>query len=160
VIDEYGFLTSEPWRHYGVTFISHFFLHSNLFHLLSNMYFFLIFADNVELHCGRIKFLLLLILATLVGSWFELIGYQGQTVLGIGASGGVFGVVTFYLCRFTKQMFGMFLFGRWLQVPALYLFVLFAVVQVLGVAFLNDGVSYWAHLGGMLVGVSFGIKRS
>ncbi len=47
-IAEYGFVPAEMWRHGGATFITSFFLHGGAWHLIGNVYFLLIFGDNVE----------------------------------------------------------------------------------------------------------------
>ncbi|MBE3070865.1 MAG: rhomboid family intramembrane serine protease, partial [Planctomycetes bacterium] len=48
VIQEWGFVPAAWARHGGLTLLVSFFLHAGLFHLLSNVYFFVVFGDNVE----------------------------------------------------------------------------------------------------------------
>lgn len=157
LLENYGFSSSEPFRNGGVTFITNFFLHVGLYHLLGNMYFYLIFADNVEIHLGRLKYLLLLILSTLASTFFEMFYYAKTNTLAVGASGGIFGIVAFYLCRFPHHRFGMHLFGSFRKVSAYQIAIFFGVAQVIGAVFFNDGVSYVGHLGGMAVGIVWGL---
>src|SRR5204863_2757777 len=64
-IDRFGLIPAEAWRYGGFTFISSFFLHAGIWHLVGNLYFFLVFGDNVEDYLGRWKFACLLLVSAL-----------------------------------------------------------------------------------------------
>jgi membrane associated rhomboid family serine protease len=155
-IDLYGLSTDEPFRQGGLTWLSSFFLHAGIFHLLGNMYFLLVFGDNVELHLGRPKYSALLIVSTLIAGLFQIVASNTPTLM-IGASGGIFGVVTYYLFVFPKQEFGVLFFGRWKKVRAIVLFLVFVLTQLYGMSLASDGVAYFAHAGGMLAGFLFSL---
>lgn len=141
-----------------VQMVSSFFIHASILHLFGNMYFLWVFGDNVEDHIGKPKYALLLLLSTLCGallfSWFHAPGD-----LLVGASGGISGVVAYYLIRFPKRRFVIFFFFRWLSVRAALFGAFYfgkefigAVIESTGT---QSGVAHLAHIGGGLVGVAF-----
>jgi membrane associated rhomboid family serine protease len=157
--EEYGLIPAELWRHHGATFITSFFLHASIWHLIGNVYFLLVFGDNVEDDVGPWGYLALLAIADLVGNMWHILADCHSMVPCIGASGGISGVVTFYALRFPRARLGIlfrwFVYFRWVHLPAyqylLFWFLLqFVLVfeQHLGVG----NVAAWAHLGGAAVG--------
>jgi Zn-finger nucleic acid-binding protein len=98
-VQQFGLLPSEPWRLGGITFLTSFLLHGGWVHLLGNVYFLLIFGDNVEDFLGRWRFLLLLLVATLAGDLAHLATDARELPL-VGASGGISGIIAFYALKF------------------------------------------------------------
>ena len=47
-VKTFGFIPADAWRYGGLTFLTSFLLHGGVLHLLGNLYFLLIFGDNVE----------------------------------------------------------------------------------------------------------------
>ena len=160
VVREFGLIPAELWRHGGITLLSNFFLHAGLMHLICNVYFLLIFGDNVEDDLGPWRFLLLLVTATLVGNLAHLLGEPHNTIPAIGASGGISGVIVYYAIRFPHArlgfMFRWWTFFRWCYLPAYAALILWLLLQFLLAAEQLAGVgevSALAHLGGAAVGV-------
>ena len=60
VVHQFGLIPSEVLRYGGATFFTSFFLHGGVLHLAGNLYFLLIFGDNVEDYLGRKRWLILL----------------------------------------------------------------------------------------------------
>jgi membrane associated rhomboid family serine protease len=162
IIAQYGLVPAHWMRLGGLTFLTAFFLHAGVFHLLTNLYFLLVFGDNVEDFLGRWRFLALILMATLAGHVLHIIGDPASRLPCIGASGGISGVVAFYACKYPHARMG-FLFRyvtifRWVRMPAYLLFLLWIAIQVMGACFQvtgDCGVAYRAHLGGAVVGVLF-----
>ena len=159
VVSEFGFIPAEAWRYGGLTFVTSFLLHGGVFHLLGNLYFLLIFGDNVEDFLGRLRYGLLILAATLAGDVVHLLADPNSTTPCIGASGGISGIIVFYALQFPKArlgfMFRYFLYFRWLQIPAWGALVLWVLMQGLGVLMQLNGfsdVAATAHLGGAAVG--------
>jgi membrane associated rhomboid family serine protease len=157
-IQEWGFIPNQWARHNGMTLGSSFFLHAGWFHLLSNLYFLVIFGDNVEDHLGKLRFLLLLAGAHLAGSFLHAAFDPRGEVPCVGASAGISGVIAYYALLFPRARIGFFfwLLLRWLRVRAVWAFVAFLAVQLLGTWRQIGGasnVSYLAHLGGLAVGM-------
>ena len=161
---DYGFIPAHPLRYAGLTLLTSFLLHGSILHLLSNVYFLLIFGDNVEEWLGRKRFLLLILCATLAGDLLHMIGNSSSHTPCIGASGGVSGVISFYALAFPHAKLGFlmrfYFWFRWITLPAYALFLLWVVLQFVGAWTQMAGfsnVAALAHLGGAGVGLIFWI---
>lgn len=158
VITNWGLIPGEPWRHYGFTFISSFFLHAGLIHLIANLYFLLVFGDNTEDVLGKKHYLLLLATATFVGHIAHILGDPRTTVPCVGASGGISGVLAYYCLRFPKASVGFLWYVKWIRIPVGYMLALWIFAQLLQAFWQVSGfssVSALAHLGGTTVGITF-----
>ena len=161
--DAYGLIPAHLWRMGGVTLITSFFLHAGVVHLAVNVYYLMVFGDNVEAVLGKFKYLLLVLFASIIGGLAHAVGDAGSTVPCIGASGGISGVLAFYAIAFPRARLGVFMWfflrAPWARLPAWVYFGFWAALQVFGASQQVDGigtVSYLAHLGGAAVGVLFG----
>lgn len=155
---KYGMIPAEIMRYGGMTMITSFFLHVGPLHLIGNMYFFLLFGDNVEDVLGSLKFMLLLFLATACGDILHVLGDMNSTIPCIGASGGISGILAFYALSFPRARIGIFIWFNYAQLPAFTWLVIWIAYQVSGVFSQIAGyshVSYLAHLGGAMVGFLF-----
>jgi len=158
-VDAYGLIPAEYGRKSGLTWLTAFFLHGGLLHLVGNVYFLIVFGDNVEKCLGTIEFFLLLCLATASGHLFHILLDPESTIPCIGASGGISGVIAFYALRFRQNqlsvMFWFFVKTYWLQMSAVWLFCIWVIMQIFianqQMAGLSS-VSGGAHLGGALAG--------
>lgn len=138
-----------------------FFVHANIFHWLSNMYFLFTFGDNVEDMLGKVRFLLLLILSS-VGAYLAYgIFDPGHDFSWMGISGMISGLIFFYASAFPKARLAL-LIGRrlgrlvWMNVRIYALF--WIVIQVLGVSLKIEGFNsafFAGHLGGAAAGLLF-----
>jgi len=149
-------------RDMGLTLITSFFIHGGILHLVGNMYFFLVFGDNVEDSLGKVRFIILLLLADLVGSFAHIMADPSSMAPCIGASGGISGILAYYAMRFPHAKLGFMIYFRyvfrWVRVPAIALFLLWIILQLFGAMQQLDGftnVSALSHLGGAGVGVLF-----
>lgn len=134
----------EPWR--AVTSL---FVHSesSLFHLLFNGYSLWVLGAIVERLIGRAKFLGLFLLAGVGGSLAVL--WLAPTQAVIGASGAIFG------------LFGALLvIERSLGSTNRQLLIVVVLNLVLG--FVVPGISWQAHVGGLLTGaaLAWGLVKS
>jgi membrane associated rhomboid family serine protease len=155
----FGLIPAEAWRYGGATLLTSFFLHGGIWHLLGNLYFLLLFGNNVEDYLGRWRFAGLILLSTLAGDFLHILADPQSTVPCIGASGGISGIITFYALEFPRARLGFFVLVRlsigWVQIPAwaalamwLLLQCVIAYEQVAGFGH----VSALAHLGGAATG--------
>jgi membrane associated rhomboid family serine protease len=163
LIVEFALVPAKLWRYGGLTTLTSFFLHGGIWHLLSNLYFLVVFGDNVEDYLGRRRWLLLLLLATLGGDVLHVLGDPRSALPCIGASGGISGLLAFYAFRFPQARLGMRWWARyslranWFTFPAWGGFAVWMGLQLFGVMQQFSGfshVSSLAHLGGALVGVA------
>lgn len=138
-----GFLPDlgfEPWR-----MVTAIFTHAtnNLLHILFNMYALWLFGRNLEQLLGRAWFLLLYLFAGVGGSlmvmlWVYFDPYT-VNVPTVGASGAIFGVMGATLVAY-----------RAARVNVVSLLVLVGINFAIG--FMSSGISWQAHLGGLVVG--------
>lgn len=143
-----------------LTSLGSFFFHADPFHLVGNLYFLWIFGDDVENELSIPGFFALLVLATLMGNAFYAVSPNAATVPVLGASGGISGLVAFYLFRFPYRKFSLVLFRRIVRIDA-WLFALFffgkdafgAILQYAGIG----SVSHLSHLGGAAAGILFAV---
>ncbi|RFA23454.1 rhomboid family intramembrane serine protease [Subtercola boreus] len=136
----------EPWRMLTYALVHTPFSISSPFtilHILFNMYSLYIFGRILEPMIGRWRFLALYVLAAIGGAFaVDLLNDPGQAV--IGASGAIFGLMAAY-----------FIIARRLGGNTSQLVVL--VVLNLAIGFFVPGISWQAHVGGLLVGALVGV---
>lgn len=157
-VQRFGLIPAQAWRDGGFTFISSFFLHAGIWHLVSNLYFFLVFGDNVEDYLGRGQFVCLLLLSALGGDFLALLLDPRSGMPSIGASGGISGILAFYALQFPRVRLAFFYWLNWLTIPAWVALALWVLLQIFTafeqIAGLSN-VSGLAHLGGAVVGFAW-----
>ena len=156
----FGLIPAQAMRLHGLTFLTSFFLHAGIIHLVGNMYFLLVFGDDVENFLRPLRYLALIVIAALVGDLVHIASNPQSTIPCIGASGGIAGVITFYALAFPRAkiafMWRYFFYFRWVRLPAWFVFVLWIFFQIIGAYEQKVGisaVSSFAHLGGAAVGL-------
>lgn len=161
-VKDFGLIPAHPERYGGLTFLTSFLLHGSALHLLGNLYFLLIFGDNVEDWLGRWRFILLIVCATLVGDVAHIMGNASSNTPCIGASGGISGVIAFYALKFPHVRLGFlmrfYLYFRWISLPVYVFFLFWVLIQFVGIWTQLSGfsnVAALAHLGGAGVGLVF-----
>jgi membrane associated rhomboid family serine protease len=136
-----------------LTLITSLFLHANFMHVFGNMLFLFVFGDDIEEVLGHARFLAFyLICGAGSGLVFVLSDLGGREEL-IGASGAVAGVISAYLlyrpCAKVTCLLGLIP----LRIRAYWVIGSWAIFQVIEAASrAQDGVAYWAHVGGLLTG--------
>jgi membrane associated rhomboid family serine protease len=149
-------------------------LHGNWAHLFGNMYFFWLFGRHIECQFGKRRMLGLFLISVALGSYFH--GLLSDNP-AIGASGGIFGLLTFYALLFPKSRILWLPFvGSILRAFSLTwkvlrrgfpvrvyvgFFILLQFVLLYNQLFLDGRISALAHLGGGLAGIIifFGWKK-
>ncbi len=162
-VQNYGLIPSQAWRDHGLTFVTSFFLHGSIMHLVGNIYFLLIFGCHVEDFLGRWRWLLLVVLAALVGDSCDILIDPHKDIPSIGASGGISGLIAFYALKFPHAQLGFlfryaYVYFKWIRFPAWVAFLIWLAFQLIGAYQQIEGmgnVASLAHLGGCLVGLAF-----
>lgn len=158
LIFQFGFLPSDPFRHFGLTPILSTFFHGDYGHLLGNMYMLYLFGDNVEDKLGW-KYLLLFIVGDLVGCLVHSYITHSPDIVVIGASTGISAIIAFYALSFPKTKIAMlFLFFIWVRIPVIFYVGFWVIMQILGAIAQTKtfiGTSFGGHLGGVLTGILF-----
>ena len=143
-----------PDDYYIVTTLTSAFIHADFMHLLGNMLFLWVFADNVEDAMGHFRFLVFYLLCAFAAASAHALMYPISDSPLIGASGPASGVLAAYLLLHPKVRVWVLFLGRIpLKLPALYLLGGWIGYQVfMLVGDLNSEISWAAHVGGIVAG--------
>lgn len=140
-----------------LTLITYQFLHGGWMHLISNMAFLWVFADNIEDAFGHFGFLIFYLLCGIAAGMAHTLMQPDSPAPLIGASGAVSGVLASYMLLYPKARVWILLFMRIpLPIPALWALGGWFLLQIFS-AFASKGgdieVAWWAHIGGFLTGL-------
>ncbi len=130
------------------------FIHGGWLHLIGNMAFLWVFADNVEDSFGHVRFLLFYLFCGVVAGLAHVLLDPASRVPLVGASGAISGVVASYLLLFPRSQV-LSLFGVFpVSLPALWLLLAWLAFNVLSflMAPAGEGVAWSAHIGGFAAG--------
>lgn len=130
------------------------FLHGNFMHLIGNMLFIWIFADNVEEAMGTPAFVTFYLAAgAAAGIAYALMDTSSPSPL-IGASGAVSAVLGAYLVLYPQvKVFGLAFKVIPFRVPAFWFIGAWFVLQVGHALFdPNRSVAWVAHIAGLIIG--------
>ena len=145
-----------------ITIFTSMFMHGGLGHLLFNMLFLWIFADNMESGLGHRRFAVFFLLCGIGAALIQIIMNIDSTTPMIGASGAIAGVLGAYMFRYPRARVHVFVFLLFfittLRVPAYIVLGLWFLTQLsngLGTLGINTtgGVAWFAHIGGFVTGV-------
>lgn len=146
------------------------FMHAGWMHLLTNMWFFWIFSDNVEERLGLPLFAAFYLIVGVVSSLAHAVLQSTSGVPMIGASGAVSGVMGAYLILFprnkiTSYFCPIWFFIRRIDVPAIVVlgcYLLLNMLQMSQSSRIGANVAFDAHIFGFLAGVGLATlyKRS
>jgi len=169
-IGSLGFVPDDIWRNGGMTWITSAFMHAGWLHILSNLYFFWIFGDDVERYLGTWRFLAFFCMAAIIGNLFAFFFSGSPGVPHIGLSGVVMAELTFYGLAFPKSKIAyLFPLSKatsqgfirpmllWLKLPAIL--VVFAyLLKEFFYYFVYESAKFSAvahsvHLGGIAAGI-------
>jgi membrane associated rhomboid family serine protease len=140
------------------------FMHGGWLHLLGNMWFLLLFGNNIEDRLGHGLYLIFYFLGGFAATAAQWVVDPGSTTPMIGASGAVAAVlgayaITFPHARLRTLIFLVFIITV-VELPAYLFLILWFGMQLLeGIGALqipidglSGGVAWWAHIGGFVVG--------
>lgn len=135
-----GVLEYQSWR-----FVTSIFLHSTSWplHIVFNMYTLWIFGQVLEPMLGRLRYAVLILIAGIGGSVAVFIIDFGQVQLTIGASGAIFGMLGALIVILRKRAMQ---YGQLLLLAGINFAMMFFV----------SGISWQAHLGGLITGAVVG----
>lgn len=144
-----------------LTIFSSMFLHGGWMHLIGNMLYLWIFADNIEDRMGHGRFLIFYLLCGIGAAIAQALPAPDSTVPMVGASGAISGVLGAYLVLFPRARVTVVIpLGFYLHVtrlPALAVLGLWFALQLMSEALsgdANSGVAFRAHIGGFVAGLA------
>lgn len=160
VFYSYGAIPSLIWKGQNLhTLFTSVFLHSGWMHLIGNMLFLAIFADNIEASIGNLRFLLFYMVGGIFAALVHCFVLRGSTIPCIGASGAISATLGAYLVMFPSSRIRVLFIIFSFRVSALVFLGFYIIQQVLAGweslqldAGESSGVGYWAHIGGFAYG--------
>ena len=142
------------------TLITSMFLHGGWMHLIGNMLYMYIFADNIEASIGNAPFAVFYLLGGLAAGACHIYFNPGSAIPAVGASGALSAVMGAYIVMYPTSNVRGFLFFFRVNIPAwIFLGFWFYQQSSAGYASLGDtsgGIAWWAHIGGFVFGVLAG----
>lgn len=133
------------------------FLHADPWHLFGNMLFLLLFAIPLERHWGAGRLLGLYLLSGLCGDALHWLAAMDSYTPSVGASGAIAGLMGIYVGTYGVRRIEFFytvgfLFGSF-RAPAIMVFPVWLLYELLQNALSDSNVNYLAHAGGMAGGL-------
>jgi len=153
----------EPLLGAGIPLLTSMFLHGGWVHLLGNMWYLVIFGDNIEDRLGHLRFLIFYLAAGMAGGLLHYSFNLASQIPTVGASGAIAGVLGAYLVAFPRAriitLVPLFPLFQLLALPAMVVLGLWFLYQFLiGALSLTwtargaGGVAWWGHIGGFAFG--------
>ena len=150
----------KPTFYPTLTLLTSIFMHGGWMHLIGNMMYLIIFADNVEDVFGTRKFILFYILAGIFASFSQALMDLSSDIPMIGASGAIAGVLGAYLFYFPRAkilvLVPFFIFFT-IRVQTSILLIFWFVFQFLNLSNVESSVAWMAHIGGFVFGYIFSV---
>ena len=143
-----------------LTLFTSLFMHGGWMHLIGNMMYLVIFADNIEDVFGKKKFILFYLFSGIFASFSQALLNLSSDVPMIGASGAIAGVLGAYLFYFPKAkilVFVPFFIFFTLRISASILLIFWFIFQFLNLSNIESSVAWMAHIGGFIFGYIFSI---
>src|SRR5210317_2258068 len=157
----------------SMTILTSMFMHGGFMHLIGNMLYMWIFADNIEDEIGRIKFIIFYLLSGIAAALTQVFLNTESMVPMVGASGAIGGVLGAYIVNHPRAkvlvLIPLGFFTQIIKVPAIFVLGIWFILQFVSSAFSSSsggGVAYGAHIGGFIFGAiailffNRGVKRS
>ena len=141
--------------------LSYMLVHGGFMHLFGNMVFLWVFGNAVCAKVGNGTYILIYIMAGIVGGVAHLVLDGAPT---IGASGAINGIVGMYLIFYPLNNVTCF-YLIFLPIPpfcgtfslsSMWIILLWLIFDIRGVIMGVAPVAYWAHLGGFAAGFGIG----
>ena len=137
-----------------LTIFTSMFMHGGFMHLIGNMLYMWIFADNIEDNLGPAKFLIFYLLAGTGAAMTQVFMDTHSQIPMVGASGALGGVLGAYLINHPNARvlvlipFGFF--SQLIKIRAIYVLGFWFILQFISS---GGGIAYAAHFGGFISGI-------
>lgn len=166
LIDGFAFTPAEFFagKEWWTLFTS-MFMHANPVHIIMNMWFFYIVADNCEKALGHSWFLITYLVAGVVGTLLHgassLIVPLFYNIPTLGASGAIYGLIAVYAILFPNIRLQVVTSKVPYRINArsfgLVYFVTEVIYGIISLTAIADGTAHFAHLGGFIAGAAFAL---
>lgn len=141
------------------TIVTSMFLHGGWLHLIGNMLFLYVFANNIEDSMGHGRFIVFYLLCGLAAALTQALMAPDSTIPMVGASGAISGVLGAYLMLHPFAWIKLLMpyiviffvwVPAWLMLGAWFAFQL---LQSMAMPADQAGVAFGAHAGGFVAGI-------
>ncbi|GJM36006.1 MAG: rhomboid family intramembrane serine protease [Saprospiraceae bacterium] len=139
------------------------FVHGGWMHIIGNMLFLWVFADNIEATIGSYRFLIFYLVGGLVAHASHIYFNPGSVVPTVGASGAIAAVMGAYLVMFPRSQVKIFFFFLIFRISAFVFLGIWiwqqwmsGTASIANANVVTDGTAWWAHIGGFVFGVIAG----
>ena len=142
-----------------MTVVTSMFMHGGWMHLIGNMLYLWIFADNVEDRFGHGRFVIFYLLCGIAAALAQALPDPQSQIPMVGASGAISGVLGAYLLLYPRAHVLVLIplgpLGQIVRLPALLVLGLWFAMQLLSEMFAppGAGVAFRAHIGGFVAGL-------
>ena len=136
------------------TIFTSMFMHGGFMHLIGNMLYMWIFADNIEDNLGPKKFIIFYLMSGIGAAMTQVLIDIHSEIPMVGASGAIGGILGAYLINHPHARvlvlipFGFF--SQLIKIRALYVLGFWFILQFIST---GGGVAYAAHIGGFVSGM-------
>ena len=133
-------------------FLTYMFLHADLLHIFFNMFALLMFGVVMERALGWKKYIFLYLVSGIGSAIFYLFltltFLPGElTILMLGASGAVYGILAAFGFMFPKEVIYLY----FIPIPAFSAVFIFAAIELIaGITGIMPGIANFGHLGGII----------
>ena len=149
------------------TIVTHMYIHGGILHLIMNMIFLMLIGIPFEERVGSKKFVFIYFGAGILGILLNaMITYSypslSPDVIGIGASGAIFGIMGAYAFLYPRDEIIAPLGPIITKVPVILVAVVYFLIEtIFTLFFIQDSVGHVVHVGGFVSGVyiAFLLKR-
>lgn len=158
---ESGALVCPQLQQSWLNALTSMFMHGGWMHLIGNMWFLWIFADNIEDALRPAKFIIFYFLGGIAAVAAQLASDPQSVIPMVGASGAIGGIMGAYARLFPKvQVHIAIILGFFVMrhtISALWMLGIWLAMQaVSGYLAIQSGqqggVAFWAHIGGFVCG--------
>lgn len=159
VIVDLGCRPSYLFSYRIYTIITHMYIHGNILHLLMNMIFLIFIGMPFEGRIGSKKFAFIYFASGTIGVLLNaLVTYSypllNPDVIGIGASGAIFGIMGAYALLYPRDEVIAPLGPIITKVPVILVAVVYGLIATISaVLFVQDSVGHVVHVGGFVSGI-------
>ena len=143
-----------------ITIFTSMFMHGGFMHLIGNMLYMWIFADNIEDTLGSKNFLIFYLLSGLGAAMSQVLMDVNSQIPMVGASGAIGGVLGAYLINHPNArvlvLIPLGFFSQLIKIRAIYVLGFWFILQFINSSMSSSqggGVAYAAHIGGFLSGI-------
>jgi len=149
------------WVPPSVTVFTSMFLHGSWMHLIGNMLYLWIFADNVEDSMGHLRFIVFYLLCGVAAVFAQALPDTASEIPMIGASGAISGVLGAYLLLFPRArvlvLIPLGVVSQLVHLQAGWVLGLWFALQLFSTLMTpagQAGVAFGAHIGGFIAGIA------